>query len=315
MIDIIIPAYNAHKTLPNTLSSIAIQTAANLVKVIIVNDGGLSYEKEIEFFRNNLDIKLINTENAGPAIARQIGLESSSNPYIMFIDADDVFSNVFSVATLFFRINENEKAICVNSKFVSELENGDYKVFNNKEFIWLFGNIYRRDFIEKNNIRFPVFSANEDLIFNLEIQIKAMQMDKEIVYLQDPTYIWKFNPNSITRRDEMEYSFFESSYYIIKGKTELFKKFDADVIDRYVFESMWDFYFFWEESIGGRKDRADYHNDIMDACKEFYHTYSHILDGVTDENWKILNSKKVKALNYLKRINFMDFIAIMKKEQ
>lgn len=313
MIDIIIPAYNAHKTLPNALSSIAIQTLAKFLKVIIVNDGGPGYDDEIELFKRDLDIEVITIENSGPAIARQVGFEKSSNKYVMFMDADDVLLSAFSVALLLPKIDANDDIVCVNSRFISEYEPNEYRATNHKEFIWLFGNIYRRNFIEKNNIRFPIFSANEDLIFNLEIQIKAMQQKKEVLFTDDHTYIWKFNPNSITRRDDREYSFFESSYYVIKGKLDLFKKFNEEDIFDYVISSIWDFYYFWEESVYERKDRMDYHNDLMEISKEFYSTYRHILDQVTDDQWRDINAKKKKLINYLSRMNFMDYIAIMKK--
>jgi glycosyltransferase involved in cell wall biosynthesis len=313
MLDIIIPAYNAHKTIVNTLSSISIQTMSHLAKVTIVNDGGDGYEHIINFFKGNLNIQEIYTKNGGPAIARQIGLERTNNPFVVFIDADDVLANAFSLKFLLENIVNHDNVVCVNSKFISETEDGNYTSFGFKEFIWLFGNIYRRNFIEENNIKFPLFSANEDLIFNLELNIKSMQNNKEIVYIDDFTYIWKFNPNSITRRDNNEYSFFESSYHIIKGKTELFKKFDVEEIASHVFESVWDFYYFWEESIFERKEKPDYHNTIMEACREFYDTYKDILNMVTDEQWKNLNKNKKTSMNYYNRIAFLDFINLMKR--
>ena len=58
LIDIIIPAYNAHKTIVKTLSSIACQTVVDKCKVTIVNDAGYNYADIVESFnwclsRNN----------------------------------------------------------------------------------------------------------------------------------------------------------------------------------------------------------------------------------------------------------------------
>ena len=53
MIDIIIPAYNAHDTLYKTLSSIALQTIKDKVNVYIINDySKKSYKKEIDTFKD-----------------------------------------------------------------------------------------------------------------------------------------------------------------------------------------------------------------------------------------------------------------------
>ena len=50
MIDIIIPAYNAHKTIGKTLCSIMLQSRRDLVNVYIVNDcSSTNYQ---EFVKN-----------------------------------------------------------------------------------------------------------------------------------------------------------------------------------------------------------------------------------------------------------------------
>lgn len=47
MIDIIIPAYNAHKTIDKTIESISKQINKNDLKIYIINDGLLKNNKEI----------------------------------------------------------------------------------------------------------------------------------------------------------------------------------------------------------------------------------------------------------------------------
>ena len=83
-IDIIIPAYNAHSTLGKTLASIAIQTMAHEVRVIIIDDHSKTgYEDIIAPYKNILDIVLItNKENLGCGASRNIGLENAKNKYI-----------------------------------------------------------------------------------------------------------------------------------------------------------------------------------------------------------------------------------------
>ena len=63
MIDIIITAYNAHKTIVKTLLSIEKQTLKKLVKVYIIDDHSQKdYNYLLELFENKLDITIIRNE-------------------------------------------------------------------------------------------------------------------------------------------------------------------------------------------------------------------------------------------------------------
>ena len=57
MIDVIIPAYNSHKTIIKTLASIVMQINKDELKVTIVNDGGKDYKDIIDAFSNFIDIQ------------------------------------------------------------------------------------------------------------------------------------------------------------------------------------------------------------------------------------------------------------------
>ena len=57
MIDIIIPAYNAQKTIKKTLASIAMQSIKDIIKVTIVNDcSKKDYSEIIEMFKSIINI-------------------------------------------------------------------------------------------------------------------------------------------------------------------------------------------------------------------------------------------------------------------
>ena len=101
MIDIIIPIYNVDlKQLKKCLLSIVSQTIVEELEVTIVDDGSSSSsEEEIYHLINKIQqfipIKLLRYEkNHGPGYARQYGINNTSNEYIMFIDADDMFTPV-----------------------------------------------------------------------------------------------------------------------------------------------------------------------------------------------------------------------------
>ena len=315
MIDVIIPAYNAHHTIIETLSSILIQSVADWIKVTIVNDGGENYHSIVDFYCDRIDIQEFEIENGGPGVARQFGLEVTNNPFVVFIDSDDVFSNTMSIAHLYKQITERENIVCVNSKFSIEKENKkDYDYSMKDEFVWVFGNIYRRSFLEKNKIKFPVYRSNEDYMFNLQVKIFAELQNKIIIFDRENfTYVWKHNPNSITRKDDEEYTYFEGAYYVIKGKIDVYKRFKQSQVADEIIVSIWHFYTFWETSIMGRKNKSNYHNLLLEETKKFYKTFSYTLDQLTDENWNDLAKTQQKNFNYYANKPFVDFIRNIKK--
>ena len=203
MIDVIIPAYNAHDTIERTLFSIAYQENVKDLNVYIINDASKSdYSKEIGFFENFINIKEVKLDkNVGPGVARQIGIDQSNSEYIVFIDSDDVFSSPFALKVLYENIQRTNADVIISS-FYEELEDGT-KIEHIDDSIWLHGKIYRREFLDKNKIRFNNTYANEDNGFNQLIFLH----DSNIVNIDDFTYIWTFNKKSITRMNNYEYSF------------------------------------------------------------------------------------------------------------
>ena len=87
---VVVPIYNAEKTLDRCLSSIVTQTYKNL-EIILINDG--STDKSLEICKNwqekDKRIRIICKDNGGVSSARNMGLISSLGEYISFVDSDD----------------------------------------------------------------------------------------------------------------------------------------------------------------------------------------------------------------------------------
>ncbi len=203
MIDVIIPAYNSHNTIERTLASIAYQQNVKQLKVYIVNDASdVDYSKEVKFFSNFMNITEIKlTENGGPGVARQSGIDNSNSEYIVFIDSDDVFSNPYALTTLYDNI-EMSNADVVISSFYEISNDGSKREYKNDN-VWVHGKIYRRKFLVDNNIRFNDTRANEDNGFNQLVFLH----DSNVKYIEDFTYMWIYNENSITRSNNYAYRF------------------------------------------------------------------------------------------------------------
>jgi len=92
---VIMPAFNAEKTIERTVRSILAQTMADLV-LIVVNDGSTDATGEILARIQAEDPRVcpITVQNGGPARARNIALESvpQGTEYLAFSDADDLLA-------------------------------------------------------------------------------------------------------------------------------------------------------------------------------------------------------------------------------
>lgn len=92
LVSVIIPAYNASKTIIGCLDSVYEQTYRNL-EVIVVDDGSkddtLSILRQYAQEHNDLTFQIYSIPNSGPASARNYGIEHSKGEYIAFLDSDD----------------------------------------------------------------------------------------------------------------------------------------------------------------------------------------------------------------------------------
>lgn len=90
---VIIPVYNAQKTLARCLDSLVSQQRKD-AEIILVNDGSSDgSEKIIEDYRKRFaNIISIRQENRGVSVARNRGLEAAQGTYITFVDSDDYVS-------------------------------------------------------------------------------------------------------------------------------------------------------------------------------------------------------------------------------
>lgn len=199
MIDIIIPAYNAHRFIGQTLASIAFQDCVDLFNVYIVNDcSEKDYSEFVSYFSNFMNVKELTLDvNVGPGQARQFGIDNSNSEYILFVDSDDVLSDNFAVSRLYNALINSEYDISA-SGFYEEKEFGF--IFHGLSYVWMHAKLYRRSFLINNNICFNKTRCNEDCGFNHLCYLCGAS------YIEVPgvSYIWKNNLNSITHINQGE---------------------------------------------------------------------------------------------------------------
>lgn len=89
-ISVIIPLYNAEKYLDNCIQSILGQTYQEF-EIVLVDDGSTDNSRIMVdcYAEKYQHVKVVHTENRGPAAARKEGIELAAGEYVMFVDADD----------------------------------------------------------------------------------------------------------------------------------------------------------------------------------------------------------------------------------
>ncbi len=201
-IDLIIPCYNTHKTLHRLFGSIMSQNCKDDIHIIMVDDcSDETYDEIVKPFKGILDIEIVRLDkNSGPGTARRVGMQAGKAPYIMFIDSDDTFFNAFSVSRLLYEIEARQCDI-VYSNFIEDIDNFRF-VMHNNDYIWVFAKIYKRQFLENLDIYFNDTRSNEDNGFNT-----LTRCFTEPQYVDETTYIWHYNPKSITRVNNGLYTF------------------------------------------------------------------------------------------------------------
>ena len=208
MIDIIIPAYNAHKTIERALISISNQSIKDKLKVYIINDNSDSdYSTVIKKFSNIIDVTEYKLDkNHGPGYARQYGLEHSTNERILFLDSDDVFFSFSSVENLNKKMEETNCDMVFSN--ISE-QVDDYYYLYTEDWIDIQGKLYNRHFIKKHGINFPYLYGEEDNSFNQQFYAFSPYIER----IDDTTYVRVFNQDSLTRSSSNDYYSKYELYY------------------------------------------------------------------------------------------------------
>lgn len=85
----IIPAFNAERTIAETVDSALMQNFEGH-EIVVVNDGSTDSTSAI-LSRYSDKIRVVNQENKGVAAARNTGLAHSSGEYVAFLDSDDLW--------------------------------------------------------------------------------------------------------------------------------------------------------------------------------------------------------------------------------
>ncbi len=211
-VSVIMPVYNAEKYLKESIESVLNSTLKE-IELICVNDGSKDSSLKIlkQYAKKDSRIIVINQKNQGVAVARQNGIDKAKGECVAFLDSDDIIDpDAYAIAYDYMNRYEAD-IVCFGLRNFSDdggtgIRNDciidKLKIYENKswwkakgqrESISSCTKLYRRNFIIKNNIKFPVgIKASEDEGFNL----CAYSQAKKIIHIPYTFYNYRLNTSS-----------------------------------------------------------------------------------------------------------------------
>ena len=207
-VSIIVPAYNAEKTIGRCVESILNQTYTDF-ELIVMDDGSRDSTAQIldDYAAKDGRMKVVHKENSGVSDTRNQGLDLATGEYLQFLDADDwcppdatrLFVRAIEdnegcdlVIADFYRVIDDKMAVkgdIPEEKMFTREEYADIMMKNPADFYYgvLWNKLYRRSIVEEFEMRMDVnLDWSEDFIFNMEYVLHA----EGIYALKAPVYYY-----------------------------------------------------------------------------------------------------------------------------
>lgn len=223
IITIIIPCYNAEKYIDRCMESIEEQTIGmQNFQIILVDDASQDATMEKLFFwqaKYPHQIQIIhNQKNRRQGTCRNLGLKQATGDYVAFLDSDDwvepdMYEKLYTVA----QIGECDVVKCANSndtkmrycttlqeKYTGKVdrlisidtdEDRGRMIASNLLGTYVVTKLYRRSFIQENNLKFPENLLFEDIYWMGLLNCCV----KRIGCVEERLYHYYMNPDSVSR--------------------------------------------------------------------------------------------------------------------
>lgn len=220
VLSVLIPAYNAEAYIERCLNSIK-KIATCQLEVIVINDGSTDQTQSIiDSFSNTFDMKVVSQENMGLSKTRNRMIDMATGDYILFCDSDD-FVEPEAMGEYLAFMQTNNLDVCLGTGFEfnpisnekSEIEKKarinkmsttsvctgvDYlcKAYQAKLYSApVQSSLWKREFLEKNNILFKEGVLYEDVDFTFKSLVKA----KRVSFFNSKHFNYVLSLDSITR--------------------------------------------------------------------------------------------------------------------
>ena len=231
MISIIMPVYNGHNYLKESVSSVINQTYGDF-ELICIDDSSTddSYNILEKFAANDSRIKCYKKYNEGPGQALNYGVIRASGKYLCFIDQDDKYDETYlekmrnailssgchmAVCNAYYWTSDGVKRVPYpeyhgDLKDISTIEK---KFFFKFHYFPQWTKIIERDFFISNNIK---FQTRENRAHDVPVHYALMYLCDKVGYIEDCLYYHRFHKNQISYGFNMPLYYCYSLYNVME---------------------------------------------------------------------------------------------------
>lgn len=310
-ISIIIPIYNGERYVDALLSNL-LEVNSDLgerMEIVMVDDGSKdgSWEKMCREAETCRQLKVVHQENGGIAAARNTGLQHACGRYVAFMDQDDIVakgygefidklekehgeflvSNHISGGVLKEKIMEDE--VCDRQMVLAlarhllayGLVPNDASVLRNPllNLTSVWNCIFRREFLEENNIRFGAFVDYED---DWKIVTESLCYASRVCLVRDAFYSWTINPGSESHTPKYIPQLTEKQVKLVEWRADMLRKIGVPAAEVARFMA------------APHHRRTLTVDGFCNACKQNYRSYRRDIQALKDSGYMVSTPEEVR---------------------
>ncbi len=255
----IIPVYNAEKTLQRCVKSVVKAMGATRGEILLIdnnsNDGSAKVIGELAQEYPKI-VKPLECKTPGASVVRNYGVKQAKGKYIWFVDADDTVADK-AVEKLVQKAEKTGADIVMmgakrvewvgRKEYLSAVDENDAK-YKSRFIRYGMGPwqvIIRRAWWEKNGFKFREGIIQEDM----ELMSALILYTDKYASVDEPLYYYYFTPESVLHKSEFDPHVFDI-FPALEGLYARFK--DAGAEQKFYSELEW--FFIWNLLIDSAKD-------------------------------------------------------------
>lgn len=211
-VSVIVPIYNAEKTLERCIKSVLEQEKVQF-ELLLIDDGSSDRSREIceKYTRLDDRIKLITNTNHGVSYTRNIGIDLAKGNYLFFLDADDwieegaffkvkkmLSSNDIDVLFTAFHKEYKRGSVyvttCTSECAYYSNEEKEFNPYHTRILGTVWGKFYKRDFIGETR-----FNKDLKLCEDAEFNYRLFPSAKRMMYVNISSYHYSYYLSSTVR--------------------------------------------------------------------------------------------------------------------